>query len=415
MKTVHTSQKGLKMKIGLASENNLPDAYSPKSLDNNEQVTLQVGSEKLTIATNSFQAVANVLSMFAPDGTPTLEPGTTFYLRDGFSDRETSITANALMDVAQALATFAVKPGKFIPVLEEDETNSQTDKVKATATNKPVAPKPAKTVEVKQDEPATKQAPVITNVSSDAEERKKPGRKPSAKIAEVTTTVKDPSIKEPAETDVPKTAEHVAQILEPTVATEGPAKRRGRPPKNRAVTETNVKPAEATEKPKGRSKKANAETSATASTSAPKRAAVNPIRTPHPSGGPFPAAMTENHKDSQISVEVPDFMKDLKAFYIIGEGEDYRFDFTALEMDPAKRRTVVGPASSQSKGSTFGYEVKSKAGEHIGWIIIEAENKFVMAGIPEMEISSHRNIEGPITKTGIAIANKVASIRARAA
>lgn len=369
------------MKIGLASESKLPTAYAPKTLDNHEQVTLQVGSEKLTIATNSFQSVANILAMFAPDGNATLEPGTTFYLRDGFSDKETSITANALIDVAQALSKFAVKPGKYIPALKDiDEDKNTSKKTNETAS---IAQEVVTPIIAEKD-----------HVSAEIEKPKKRGRKPKEQAIETAENGK----------------EYVPQVVEPALSAEAPPKRRGRPPKNRVVAETNAETGPKTTKPRGRPKKAEMAPATEA-----KATNAAPALVPHSSGGPFPAAMTANHTNPQIVGDVPDFIKKLKAFYIIGENEEYRFDFTALKMDPTKRRTVTGPADAETAESNFGYEVKSKAGEHIGWIIIEAENKFVMAGIPEMEISSHRNIEGPITKTGIAIANKVASIRAKAA
>jgi hypothetical protein len=409
------------MKIGLASENNLPKAYASKTLENGEQVTLQAGSEKLTISTNSFQSVANILSMFAPDGNTTLEPGTTFYIRDGFSEKETSVTANALTDVAAALSLFAVKPGKYIPTMKDDDAKASDQ---ATAGKNPTGKakgrrKQAKTADDKTTttEPVTAVENVVQEAVVEAApgkaERKKPGRKAAVK-SEAASTITAPAGKgrkakeQPAAPAQQEAAPAVAQTQEAPAAAEAPAKRRGRPPKNRAVTDTalKAKPTATSEK-KPRAKK----TSAPAAT-----ATVTPIaRVPHSSGGPFPAAMTANHKSAEISADAPGFIKELKAYYIIGDNDDYRFDFTALDMDPAKRRSVLGPSKTQTADSTFGYEVKSKAGEHIGWIIIEAENKFVMAGIPEMDVSSHRNIEGPITKTGIAIANKIASIRAKAA
>jgi hypothetical protein len=400
------------MKIGLASENKLPKAYVSKTLDDGEQVTLQAGSKKLTIATNSFQSVANILSVFAPNGNTTLEPGTTFYIRDGFSDLETTVTANALADVAATLALFAVKPGKFVPVMKDEEEEKASDQAAGQAVAKPEERK--KQTKSSEAEPVAATAAsiaqeTVTAPSSEKLERKKPGRKAAAKT-DVTSAADAPKRRgrkpeeqaaEPAQVETP-VAKREAEKATATI--EMPAKRRGRPPKNRAVTD-------AVEKNITVEKKTGAKKS-----SAPAPAAtVTPMTRTHSSGGPFPAAMTANHKNPEISGNVPDFIKALKAFYIIGDNEDFRFDFTALEMDPAKRRSVVGPATTQTAGSTFGYEVKTKAGEHIGWIIIEAENKFVMAGIPEMDISSHRNIEGPITKTGIAIANKIASIRAKAA
>lgn len=400
------------MKIGLASENNLPKVYASKTLDNGEQVTLQAGAEKLTISTNSFQAVANILSQFAPEGNPTLEPGTTVHIRDGFSGKETTVTANTLTDVAAALAVFAVKPGKYVPTMKDEDAEQagdQTVSKQKPATKAKGRGKRAKSTDA---EPVTAAAEsTVAEAAPEKPERKKPGRK-AAQKTEAASIAATPARKgrkrkeqAPEPTTKPEAASAPAQMTETTAAAEAPVKRRGRPPKNRAVTDTADKAKTATTEKKTRAKPETAET-----------ATVSPItRTPHPSGGPFPAAMTANHKSAEISGDVPGFIKELKAYYIIGDNEDYRFDFTALEMDPAKRRSVIGPAKTQTADSTFGYEVKTKAGEHIGWIIIEAENKFVMAGIPEMDVSSHRNIEGPITKTGIAIANKIATIRAKAA
>jgi hypothetical protein len=406
------------MKIGLASESNLPKAYTAITSDDGEAVTLQTGSEKLTISTNSFQAVANILSLFAAEGSATLEPGTTFYIRDGFSDKETTVTANAITDVAAALTSFAVKPGNYLPAMKDEEVDQSA--LPTVSEEKPTAKPKGRGKKADATEAETAKAAEETKVieqtaveASEKPSRKKPGRKAAQKTeaASVAATPASKGRKARSQASEPAAKAEPAPVkaVEPAVATtaEAPAKRRGRPPKNRAVTETadNVKAAAPAKKTPTKKAAAPAETSN-----------VTPIvRTPHSSGGPFPAAMTANHKNAEISGNVPGFIKELKAYYIIGENEDYRFDFTALEMEPAKRRSVVGPAKTQTADSTFGYEVKTKAGEHIGWIIIEAENKFVMAGIPEMDVSSHRNIEGPITKTGIAIANKIAAIRAKAA
>lgn len=404
------------MKIGLASESNLPKAYTATTSEDGETVTLQAGSAKLTISTNSFQAVANILSLFADAGRATLEPGTTFYIRDGFSDKETTITANAITDVAAALRTFAVKPGEYLPALKDEEADQVTDQTAAEG-KQTKAKDRGKKSETTESQPAqaSDDAKAIEAASSetvDKAARKKPGRKatqktetasvaakPSSKSSKVGSQAAEPG--EHADTSTKATAELTA------AATGEPAKRRGRPPKNRAVAATDVKANKSTEEKPSKAKKSPPSTGTTP--------APTIVRTPHSSGGPFPAAMTVNHKNAEITGDVPAFIKDLKAYYIIGDNEDYRFDFTALEMEPSKRRSVLGPAENQTADSTFGYEVKTKAGEHIGWIIIEAENRFVMAGIPEMDISSHRNIEGPITKTGIAIANKIATIRAKAA
>lgn len=390
------------MKIGLASENNLPKAYASKTLDNGEQVTLQAGSGRLTISTNSFQAVANILSQFAPEGTPTLEPGTTFHIRDGFSDKETTVTANALTDVAAALAVFAVKPGKYVPVMKDEDAEQAGEH--AISEQKPATKGHGRKSKATDTVPVT--AATAAEAAPEKPERKKPGRKAAQKseAASIAATPARRGRKPKEQAPEPTVKAETAPAPATATSAETPAKRRGRPPKNRAVTDTADT---ATTEKKTRAKK---------TPSPAETATVSPItRTPHPSGGPFPAAMTSNHKSAEISGDVPGFIKELKAYYIIGDNEDFRFDFTALELDPAKRRSVIGPAKTQTANSTFGYEVKTKAGEHIGWIIIEAENKFVMAGIPEMDVSSHRNIEGPITKTGIAIANKIATIRAKAA
>lgn len=393
------------MKIGLASENNLPKAYASKTLDNGEQVTLQAGSERLTISTNSFQAVANILSQFAPEGTPTLEPGTTFHIRDGFSDKETTVTANALTDIAAALAVFAVKPGKYVPVMKDEDAEQAGEQ--AISEQKPATKGRGRKSKAADTVPVT--AAAAAEAAPEIPERKKPGRKAAQKseAASIAATPARRGRKPKEQAPEPTVKAETAPAPATATSAEAPAKRRGRPPKNRAVTDTADTAKTATTEKKTRAKK---------TPSPAETATVSPItRTPHPSGGPFPAAMTANHKSAEISGDVPGFIKELKAYYIIGDNEDFRFDFTALELDPAKRRSVVGPAKTQTANSTFGYEVKTKAGEHIGWIIIEAENKFVMAGIPEMDVSSHRNIEGPITKTGIAIANKIATIRAKAA
>lgn len=405
------------MKIGLASESNLPKAYTATTSDDGESVTLQAGSAKLTISTNSFQAVANILSLFADAGRATLEPGTTFYIRDGFSDKETTITANAITDVAAALRTFAVKPGEYLPALKDEEADQVADQTAAEG-KQPKTRGRGKKAEATDTQPAqaSDDGNTVESASSqtvEKAERKKPGRKAAQKTETASVDAKPSSKSSKVKSQAAEQTEQAnttttKAVAEPAAAAaEAPAKRRGRPPKNRAVAATEVKASKPTvDKP------AKAKKSAPAAETAPVKSVV---RTPHSSGGPFPAAMTTNHKNAEITGDVPAFIKDLKAYYIIGDNEDYRFDFTALEMEPAKRRSVLGPAESQTADSTFGYEVKTKAGEHIGWIIIEAENRFVMAGIPEMDISSHRNIEGPITKTGIAIANKIATIRAKAA
>ncbi len=93
----------------------------------------------------------------------------------------------------------------------------------------------------------------------------------------------------------------------------------------------------------------------------------------------------------------------------------FRLDFTPLVMDPAKRRNVLGVPAEGQVADMFGYEIKTDEGEHAGWVIVEGENKFVMTGLPELDLSNHKNITGAFNRIAFAVSSKVNDIHSRAA
>jgi hypothetical protein len=421
------------MSIGLVSENNLPSVYKRTVIEDEGVVVLEVGRTKLKIPFASFSAVANALSTFAEHGKPTMEPGWTISLKDEFTGRSTTVVASTLLDVMQALGTFAVKKGIYTPEVPpvidtapEPETakpvrqrraaKSKSESVQA----QPTEPTPA----IAAPEGQVNAAPLATETPATAGGRKagrsKAVAKPDApepspqasKVPEGVATARQPL------PTLQKTKGRKAKIAaaEPENIEAAPAPQQSKPGKKaKAATEPKAKstlkgtkaqaePAVTAESkqdepaaaspaisvrsaPKGRSRK-GADAEAPAST-----ASGAPLAVPKFTGGPLVRALVEDHPAPEAFVPaegLPDYMKPYRMAYLI-DG-DFRFDFTLLQIDPKSRRKVLGIPTDPNATTVPGYEIKSH-GDHVGWIIVE-EKELIATDLPNVKNSLQKNAGG---------------------
>jgi hypothetical protein len=422
------SQKGPIMSIGLASENKLPKAYSATTHHDGKKVSISSEGRSATIDTNSFASVANILSAFSPSGETSLAPGATLVLKDEFSGRSISIVASAIIDVATVLKLFVVGEGKYLPEYEgEGETvgsapmqenaleTSDADPVEEEVDEEPAVihtPDQAKSellqvstlVVEQQDMPAAAPAKkrgrpkkVVSSVPANEETTTEEGNQETTDHTSVIQPQASMPVEPVKKRGRPKkvieaTPEMVAAIAskheKPGVISEGPSRKRGRPPKNTSPADVN--------QPSGR---------------------MTLVKTPsllRPVGLLGPALVADHESKVIKSEALPAHMKGLDAFYVVEE-TGFRLDFTPLEIDPTKRTNVLGVPVSVNAASAFGFEIKTNTNEHAGWIIAEAEDKYVMTGLPELKISNHKKIGGAITRIIFAVASKVNDIHTRAA
>lgn len=94
---------------GLPEEKPLPQGFSARSDFDTGSVTISKGKESVSIGMGSYASVANLLHELWPDPAPSLAPGATLMISDGFSGKSTSVLVSALSDAAAVLKAFVVK------------------------------------------------------------------------------------------------------------------------------------------------------------------------------------------------------------------------------------------------------------------------------------------------------------------
>jgi hypothetical protein len=456
------------MSIGLVTANNLPSVYDRKALEDEEMMLISAGRTKLKVPFDTFAAVSNALAIFAPDGKPTMEPGRTITLKDEFSGASTSITASTLLSVMQALATFSVKKGVYIPKIppiEEPELVVQTKaSAKKLGRTKTTAAETAASAPVIEEVPATeaprsrRKAKAVadnaveeTPANEATSETPKPSRKKSGRVAkdgqaEVVSQADAES--ETNQTIPPSTAKKPRKIpaakLQKTLAPEvivktpeepvAPSTRKpGRPKASPVVANIDADVGEtlteviaknpgveqtvAKTKPEKKLRKTKEIETVGAPTAAKtvSGGSGEPLTVPDYEGGLLAKALVPDHTKPEAPVKgegIPSYMADYKMAYIL-DGGKFRFDFTPLQINPKSKRKVLGVPTDPKAATVPGYEIKSD-GEHVGWIIVEEKMLFAL-GLPNSrdgnQAASNGSVDGIIRKILFGVVPVVDKIR----
>jgi hypothetical protein len=460
------------MSIGLVTANSLPSVYDRKALEDEEMMLISVGRTKLKVPFDTFGAVSNALSTFAPDGKPTMEPGWTITLKDEFSGRSTSVTASTLLSVMQALATFSVKKGIYIPEIppiEEPEPVTQTKAVAKKPGRKKAAPADEKGAHTAISAEAVEEAPrssrKVKAATNDAVEEAptaetipetpKPSRKKSDRVAKAeqdgvesqAAPANEPDQAKPEPTTrKPRKVRAARQqdVAPPEVTAEtretpavSPPKKSGRRKAETVEAKTrraddagnksleviaDVPPVEqraAKAEPEKKLRKTRGIEAATvtsaAETTASDGGSSDPLTVPDYEGGPLAKALVPDHAKPEAPVKgegIPSYMADYKMAYILDGGE-YRFDFTPLQINPKSKRKVLGVPTDPNATTVPGYEIKSN-GDHVGWIIVEEKMLFAL-GLPNSrdgnQAAANGSVAGIVRKILFGVVPAVDKIR----
>ncbi|NTF17566.1 hypothetical protein G6L37_04085 [Agrobacterium rubi] len=167
--------------IGLVTEHRLPEAFKARTDDSAGTVEIKrENGRSLDVAINSFASVANILSIFSPDGEPSLKPEHTIRIVDDFTGREITVTANTLVDVAAAFRVFLVEKGKYLPT--------------ASPAPAPSVEAPAAVQALEPAQPAADEEPTPADVPAVVDEPAKPAAaKPKSKAKGATVAKSAPA------------------------------------------------------------------------------------------------------------------------------------------------------------------------------------------------------------------------------
>lgn len=104
---------------------------------------IAMGGGKVGIAASSYDSVSNVLNGLWPEGTPSLRPGATLVITDGFTGRSASVLASALPDVVAVLNAFVVAEESPAADQAASETAVRQEEGKAAVRTRKREGKPA--------------------------------------------------------------------------------------------------------------------------------------------------------------------------------------------------------------------------------------------------------------------------------
>lgn len=337
--------------VGLATEHRLPEAFKAKTNSDADTVEIKKLHHKpINVAVNSFASIANLLAMFSPEGEPTLDPGHTIRIADDFSGKSVTVTANAILDVAVALQAFAVHRGKYKPPIVTDQPPVE---------EKPVAKAAAK--------PATKPAAAV---------------KKTEEVAASEPVQETPAAPSP---EVP------AEVAQPASAEKAPRKKGGKAAREAAPSQTATEPApkptpEPTPEPSPEPAPAPAAvTSAPAKAAPPAKAKAKGKAKPKGAKGKGKAAPAAPSGDPAV---MPAWLKAMPTQYV-DEDKEFTLEQKPLSLTKPRGKIVTGVNDGGAENPAFGYEVVAN-GKHVGWVIAEAEDSYIVTGFGNIEPSKHR-------------------------
>jgi hypothetical protein len=95
------------------------------------------------------------------------------------------------------------------------------------------------------------------------------------------------------------------------------------------------------------------------------------------------------------------FEKDFNKEYTFAE-DHYSMRRARLSIDPQRSKKVLGEWKKKGELSAWGYEILTGK-KHVGWVIAEEQNHFVITGVPDMAPSDHRAFIGVLARIATTI------------
>lgn len=93
---------------------------------------------------------------------------------------------------------------------------------------------------------------------------------------------------------------------------------------------------------------------------------------------------------------MPDWIKAHQKPYVDEDGE-FSLEPAALSLAKPKGKVVTGTNNGDAANPAFGYEVTA-GGKHVGWVIAEAEDSFIVTGFKDIDPSKHRVLSSAIIR-----------------
>lgn len=372
--------------MSVAQESNPQMQYSIKTDLKRNVVEIHVpGLKALEVGSSSLPSVTNILSAFWNDPDTRLQSNTILTIKDEFSGSTTTVTVDALRDVAKVLASVVKSPSaKSMESSAATPQPSHSSTVDETAPVKKARGRPKKVVATEQvTESIPTQAP--TPVEATPKKRGRP-----KKSEDVVATPPTPNAEAPVKRGRGRPKKSESLSAPQIVATE--PKKRGRPKKVTVPAEPiTTDGSEKVMVKKQAARRTKKDDSMVSSAPAPQLAARGRGR---PS-----RAETEAKLAMEAATNVPEWFLEGPSVYAGGSPDGTKFLLikTPLSLEEAGSRNVLGAAAPGERVDGFGFEVTSD-GQHVAWVIAEAEDAYYLAGVAGEESTRMRNLGSLIAK-----------------